>query len=209
MSNAALNAVFARSLSTGVARLVLLAIADRADETGRAWCGAADIARRANLKPSNVPRATRELARLGELLVEHRQGLHHCNVYQLSPTLMARVSHPESLSPRSSASLTLKGHPSQDEGQTQGTLKNPDTTSDSPLRKSGSREEEFFVSLQTNPAYRGLDLATEKLKAEAWISATPGRKLTRRFLVNWLNRAQAAHAAAAAPTPPRKIKFQL
>ena len=36
MSNAILNAVFAHSESRGVARLVLLSLADRADDKGRA-----------------------------------------------------------------------------------------------------------------------------------------------------------------------------
>ncbi len=226
MSNAALNAVFARSRARGVARLVLLSIADRADETGSAWCGVTDIAARAHIARSNVHRALDTLEALGELSSTSRAGRHGCNVYQLAPSLLAggepgcppsetssvltmRTPHPETI-------LTLKQACPQDEAKcphgndyTLSTPPNPHNTSGTPENNGVSREENFLASLQTNPAYRGLDLATEKLKAEAWISASPGRKFTRRFLVNWLNRAQAAHAAATTPAPARKIKFQL
>jgi hypothetical protein len=195
MSNTALNAVFTQSQSTGTSRLVLLAIADRADDSGRAWCGAADIARRARVKPHNVPRATRQLVSLGELSVELRQGRNHCNVYCLTPSLMAKDSHVETLSKREIDSLRVRANPSQDERQTQGTPPNP----------SSRQEEEFFTALQTNPAYRGLDLATERRKAEAWVSANPGRKFSRRFFVNWLNRAAGPAMAGSSSTKRPKI----
>ena len=52
MSNAVLNAVFQHSKAEGVARLVLLSLADRADDSGRAWCGAKDFCTRTLSQPA-------------------------------------------------------------------------------------------------------------------------------------------------------------
>ncbi len=41
---------------------------------------------------------------------------------------------------------------------------------------------------QITPDYRHLDVPQQYLKAKNWVLANPGRTLTRRFFVNWLNR---------------------
>jgi hypothetical protein len=120
MSNAAITAVFERSQSKGVTRLVLLSIADRADDGGRAWCGANDIASRANIERRNVPRAIRELCDSGELFVEHRKGPNCSNVYHLSSVLMAKLPQNEAVSGRVVGVLKVSTKCSQGEAQTQG-----------------------------------------------------------------------------------------
>lgn len=50
-------------------------------------------------------------------------------------------------------------------------------------------DEAYGESLRGNPAYRYLDLDVEVGKMDAWLLANPGRQKTRRFMVNWLNRA--------------------
>jgi Helix-turn-helix domain len=120
MSNAAITAAFERSQSKGVTRLVLLSIADRADDGGRAWCGANDIASRANIERRNVPRAIRELCDSGELFVEHRKGPNCSNVYHLSSVLMAKLPQNEAVSGRVVGVLKVSTKCSQGEAQTQG-----------------------------------------------------------------------------------------
>lgn len=58
------------------------------------------------------------------------------------------------------------------------------------LNKNTSRlsDFEFLESLKSNPAYRGINLEAEFGKMDAWLSTKPGRKKTRRFIVNWLNK---------------------
>lgn len=46
----------------------------------------------------------------------------------------------------------------------------------------------FFESLKTNQAYKHIDLPTELCKMDAWLSAHAGRKKTKRFVLNWLNK---------------------
>jgi len=122
MSFAATNAVFAHSRSRGIARLVLHAIADRADKSGRTWCSATDIAHRAAIHRQNVPRLVASLCTLGELQVARGAGKHGTNLYTIAPALLAAVdreetpSEPaltastpqdETPSPRDAAALTL------------------------------------------------------------------------------------------------------
>lgn len=49
-------------------------------------------------------------------------------------------------------------------------------------------DDEFVSSLETNPAYRHIDVQVELAKMDAWLSTRPRRQKTRRFIVNWLNK---------------------
>jgi len=85
MSNAALNAVWNRSKSEGTARLVLLSIADRADDKGRAFCGAKDLCQRTNAGRRTVFTALRELRDdFKELVIMEGKGPRGCNRYQIT-----------------------------------------------------------------------------------------------------------------------------
>lgn len=84
MSNAALTAVFNRSRSEKTARLVLLSIADRADDKGQAFCGAQDLCKRANASRRTIFYALRELRELGELSILAEKGPRGCNRYQIT-----------------------------------------------------------------------------------------------------------------------------
>ena len=84
MSNAALTAVFTHSKSEGLARLIMLSIADRADDQGRSFCGAGDLCRRTNAERSNIFRSLKRLRKSGELEVEPRKGFRGCNRYRIT-----------------------------------------------------------------------------------------------------------------------------
>ncbi len=51
-------------------------------------------------------------------------------------------------------------------------------------------DAEYVAELQSNPAFSGKDVAHELNKAKAWISAHPGRKLSRKFFLGWVDRAR-------------------
>ena len=86
MSNAVISAVWNRSRSEGTARLVLLSIADRADEKGRAFCGAKDLCQRANAGRRTIFTALRELKELKELNIMEGKGPRGCNRYEMTDT---------------------------------------------------------------------------------------------------------------------------
>ncbi|WP_330261809.1 hypothetical protein [Streptomyces sp. NBC_00539] len=90
MSLAATDWVWSRSDSRGAARLVLLAIADRADATGVAYAGTASLIRRTRAARSTVRDAVDSLLVSGELaVVEGALGPGGETVYRL-PLLDAR-----------------------------------------------------------------------------------------------------------------------
>jgi hypothetical protein len=84
MSNAMLNVVFAHSRSQGAARLVLLSIADRADDAGRAYCGAKDLCQRTKANRATVFQAIKSLQDIHELEVLPEKGRNGCNVYRIA-----------------------------------------------------------------------------------------------------------------------------
>jgi hypothetical protein len=49
-------------------------------------------------------------------------------------------------------------------------------------------DEEFLKDLKTNPVYKHINIDTELGKMDVWLSTRSGRKKTRRFIVNWLNK---------------------
>ncbi len=70
-------------------------------------------------------------------------------------------------------------------------LVTPDGASETEERKSVARmtTEEFIAALKDNPAYQHLSIDRELAKMDAWLLDRPGKQKTRRFVVNWLNKA--------------------
>lgn len=83
MSNSVLSAVFERSATKNGARLLLLALADRADDAGRCYPGIEDLMRRTGLKKTAVWNATSEAVAAGELTVEKYKGPKHTHRYTI------------------------------------------------------------------------------------------------------------------------------
>ena len=71
-----------------------------------------------------------------------------------------------------------------------------------PIKKSGSvrlSDQEWEKTIRENVAYSGVDITSELAKMDAWLSTRPGRKKTRRFIVNWLNKVEKSIAVPGAP----------
>ncbi len=111
MSNAALNLVFGRSRSEGTARLVLLSLADRANDSGQAFCGAQDLCKRANAARRTIFDALRELRELGELNILAEKGPRGCNRYQITLDWCENGTSAESALVRNLHSTSAKSAP--------------------------------------------------------------------------------------------------
>ncbi|MGW7087593.1 helix-turn-helix domain-containing protein [Streptomyces sp. NPDC054871] len=85
MSIKVTNWVWARSESRNGARLVMLALADRADDTGLAWPSIDDLCERAKLSPRAVQKGIAKLVEIGELEVEEGGGRRVRNRYRIVP----------------------------------------------------------------------------------------------------------------------------
>jgi hypothetical protein len=51
-------------------------------------------------------------------------------------------------------------------------------------------DEAWLVGLRSDPAYVGIDIDHELRKMDRWLAQNPGRKRTRKFIENWLLRAE-------------------
>ena len=67
-------------------------------------------------------------------------------------------------------------------------------------------DDQFLQALKDNPAYKGIDFDRELGRMDAWL-LTPkgrGRKKTRQFVVNWLNRVDRPLELTTATQPSRR-----
>jgi hypothetical protein len=62
---------------------------------------------------------------------------------------------------------------------------------------------EFIETLKTNPSYNGINIDCELGKMDAWLTTHIGRKKTRGFIVNWLNKIEKPLASQVKPEPKR------
>lgn len=77
----------------------------------------------------------------------------------------------------------------------------PAITQPKPARPKQT-DEEFMAVLKANPAYSHVDWTQEMGRIDAWLSANPSRKKTRKFVVNWLNRIEKPMAVGGKPGQP-------
>lgn len=82
MSVSIMADVWKYSQAEGNARLVLLAIADRANDDGECWPGQKNLAEKCRVSERTVKRCVKELGELGELVVT-RRGKNRTNVYRV------------------------------------------------------------------------------------------------------------------------------
>jgi len=61
-------------------------------------------------------------------------------------------------------------------------------------KKSYLLDEEFWSEMRRH--YPNIDVDAESRKMDAWLLARPGRKKTRQFVINWLNKVEPALAPA-------------
>lgn len=61
-------------------------------------------------------------------------------------------------------------------------------------KKTYLLDEEFWAEMRRH--YPDIDVDAESRKMDAWLLAHPGRKKTRQFVINWLNKVEPALAPA-------------
>lgn len=110
MSIKVTNWVWENSQSRNGARLVMLAIADRADENGFAWPSIEDIANRTLLSPRAVQKGIANLIEIGELAVGLGGGRHRRNRYQIIPK-PRQIDGVSAQKPRTSDGVTERETP--------------------------------------------------------------------------------------------------
>lgn len=151
--------VFDRSPSRGGPRLVLLALADRADDSGRCWPSVGDTARRAGLSERRVRACLRRLRRSGELKDltpgggVRSDGTGRSTVYQLvalgTGDANAAPDDPQTLSPASG--FDGSGTRANPAGTLSPATANPDESGIEPCRpRQGNRQQNRQWNRQQN-----------------------------------------------------------
>lgn len=77
--------VWEKSRHSGTSLLMLLAIADFADDDGRAYPAVTSLARKCRMKPRNAQTILASLRASGELVVRHGEGPKGTNLYRIPP----------------------------------------------------------------------------------------------------------------------------
>ncbi len=71
-----------------------------------------------------------------------------------------------------------------------------------PRAQKSTNDEDWLNELETSGAYDGIDIRTQLGMAQVWAKQNR-RQCTRKFFINWLNRADRM-APTTAPLPPSK-----
>ncbi len=211
--------VWERSRSKGTARLVLLALAERANRAGECYPGVDDLARRARVDRRNVQKAIRQLVELGELSVDRQGGRlpNRSRRYQTNLYRVVMAGHGSIVPGEVLASGAAGRPPLADSGMAKSSTRGgdvavqgeavrpPEPSEESPENPSAGRDELFSaVALAcgmntgelTPTGSAALNRAVREL---AGIGATPDAVPTRA-------RAYRAQWPSAALTPNALLK---
>ena len=113
MSNSAINAVWTETTTKGSERLVLLSLADMANDQLQCWPSIETIAKRANLDRRYVIRILKKLEKLGLIQRVHRwdeeKNQNQSNIYKLELVVVNRPPGSGQEATRGSVPETTKG----------------------------------------------------------------------------------------------------
>jgi hypothetical protein len=165
--------------------LVLLAIGDFANDGGEAWPSVPALAKKSRLSDRQTQRVLKALVRLGELKISKNKGPHGCHRYQVTVT----ETEGDKMSPVTKCRGDMEGARGDMEGTLGVTqLCHPNRHRTVNKNRHATEVDSDFIA-QQQILFPHLNVEQEEAKARAWISARPGRRMTRRFFVAWLNRA--------------------
>jgi biotin operon repressor len=209
MSVAAMSWAWRQDIATNP-KMVLLALADHADDEGICWPGLKGVMGKCGMTRRSVQRHIADLRKQGFVMVEDKKradGSQTSNEYRLLMPL---------LSPPPTISVTQGRHPDA-LGRHE---RRPGVTPVTPLESSGNRHRTYvsvsngieLVALFSEPEYRelhrlfpGLDLEYQAGKCMDWWNGQR-KKLTKPKLAfkNWLERTTAFQQNGSAPSSKAK-----
>ena len=213
-----MSLVWRYSRADGSALLTALAIADFADDDGRAYPSVPTLARKTRTSDRTVRYALSHLRELGELTIDESAGPRGCNVYRImvdhllrGPADSAGVAGAANSAPLQSATPTPATgcsrtiiEPSEvEEGEAHARAgKAAGSKAKRPTPPAARLDFDFEKGVFVGPvsdhferwhrAFPAVDLVAEVARAAAWLFAHPANRKSDylRFLTNWLNRAQ-------------------
>lgn len=192
------------SQAEGAVLLVALALADHADDDGYCYPGVERIAKKCRISARSVQRHIAALCDMKELEVALGKGVTvqggSTNRYRLTVNNREHQRTPpndrddvsgDRLTPgdNSTGKVVTDLFESGDKAVSPKPLGKPSVESSrASIKSKRLSDDEFLQSIKDNPAFKGIDIDRELLKMDAWLITKPGRKKTRAFIVNWLNK---------------------
>lgn len=192
MSIRALNDVWESDLFDGSTLLVLLALADYANEDGWSWPSVGRIAQRARISTRAVRYATKALAVAGAIEIEMATGAHGTNRYRILPL---QNLHPAKSAPLKHASADPPSLSDFSEGDGSG-------AKSAPLKRNVITDEfrqQMYLRFPSKSHQRIDDeiaAAIGHRAASKWVDVQAGVRV-------WLTRSFEEFGSAAKPTPMR------
>lgn len=186
MSFKVTNWVWTRSESRNGARLVMLALADRADDNGQAWPSVDDLAERTKLSPRAVQKAIANLVEIGELEVVNGGGRHRSNRYRIVPkprTLDGVTDEKPCTSDGVSAQETPNSAPETPNFGTE----TPNSATRNPVQSSPEPFKEPTTEPSENPPAHHSDPTPAELLLDKWWeqygrTTAQGKRIIRRAI---------------------------
>lgn len=197
MSIRVLTDAWRNSKAQGGTLLVLLAIADFADDNCIAYPSISTLAQKSRLSIRGTQYALRELVRINELSIEQNAGPHRSNLFRL--TISGAITAPAQNVQGANADANGATHCTQ---MVQPIAPKPSLTVKEPssiarTQPSWSKQEGWTgvkdLGFQLKEAYPACDIALQFKRMSLWLEANP-RKARKsnwlQFITNWLRRAQ-------------------
>lgn len=199
-----MSLVWERAPYTAGSLIVLLALADWANDEGVAWPSMERLAQKARIDRRSAQRIVRQLEKDGVLEVEHGGGRAKQHKYVLrmeTATFCRPLCAKENSDISDIETATFDPQRATFDAET-ATYVSPDPLEEPlvepPIEPSEARapakkkiaqlsDEEFLSELEANPTYAGINVRQLNGRMQVWC-AVNGKRPTRRRLVNWLNR---------------------
>lgn len=214
--------VWRSSPQEGDRLLLMLALADYANDDGVCWPSQNSLAKRCRCSERGIVRMIDHLITEGEIILRRPGGGRgNSAVYQLArySEIGPLAAFGDVTAPVERVTLKpLKDDPGANKGgrlPSQSAVEPKRSTKEPSARRAGSKlsDDEFIEALKSNPAYSHINFTREIGKMDAWLMLprNKGRKRTRSFVLNWLNKIEGPMATGGAaerdssadkPVPP-------
>ena len=220
------QSVWAHSRAKGAELLLLLAIADVADDEGVAYPSIATLARKIRMGERNTHYLVKKLCAAHELSVEIGAGPRGCNLFRVQTFRAANFAGVQTfqgaracakgvqpVAPNTSLNRHNNNNDIRVVALTSSCKKPPTRPRKAPAAKIVLSEKGVFDGImptqasQWRTAFPAIDVASEIHRAEVWLQANPKKTKSdyARFLVNWLSRAQDRARQGGGAPPPKTL----
>lgn len=183
--------VWSRAPYNGSTLLILLALADWANDEGVAWPAMDRLAKKARIDKRSARRVIRRLEKEGILVIEEGGGRSKQNRYFIQLKRVANCPPLRELNEDNEGAERGTSDAQKRVPVSSDPLVDPSLDSLVARRAKNIKQmsrAEFVSYLKAKPEFSHINIDREIQRATTWIENHPGRQLTKPFIINWLNK---------------------